>query len=240
MKLLTWNCNGAFRDKFQYILDFEADIWIIQECEDPASVSKKYADYINYNSNCLWTGSNKGRGLGIFARPEIRMEKMEMNHLYRNRILQWFIPVMVNSKQKILACWNHHADAGAFQYIGQFWLFMQNNLGYFNDMIIAGDFNSNSIWDKWDRWWNHTDCVNELDKINITSVFHQIYSQSHGHESLNTFYLHKKSEKAYHIDYIFADRQIIKNTKMFQIGDFKDWRKMSDHVPLLWDFVDIL
>ena len=35
MKIISWNCNGALRNKFQHIAELEADIYIIQECEDP-------------------------------------------------------------------------------------------------------------------------------------------------------------------------------------------------------------
>jgi exonuclease III len=43
MKIITWNCNGAFRKKFESLVSIDADILVIQECEDPAeSKDKKY------------------------------------------------------------------------------------------------------------------------------------------------------------------------------------------------------
>ena len=45
MKIVTWNCNGAFRNKIEPILQFDADIYIIQECEHTEQ-ARKFIDNI--------------------------------------------------------------------------------------------------------------------------------------------------------------------------------------------------
>ena len=235
MKIVTWNCNGALRNKFENLSQLDADIFIIQECENPETIPRQKTSYHKFAQNTLWCGSNKNKGLGVFATNHFILEKQELNYNWRGRSLQWFLPFRLN-KQNILAVWNHHAKAKAFAYIGQFWLFMQNNKDYFNNLIIAGDFNSNVIWDHWDRWWNHADCVNELKAKNIESVYHSINNVEQGSEKQNTFFLQKNKSKGYHIDYFFAERNIINKTKKFEILDFNNWKTISDHVPVIWEF----
>lgn len=50
-KIITWNCNGALRNKFETLLDFKADIHVIQECENP--VETKHAKYKEWATNHL-------------------------------------------------------------------------------------------------------------------------------------------------------------------------------------------
>ena len=65
MKIVSWNCGGKFREKFQDIIAVDADIYVIQECENPAEC--KSIAYREFAHNYLWIGENKNKGLGVFA-----------------------------------------------------------------------------------------------------------------------------------------------------------------------------
>ena len=57
--------NVAQRKKTDHIDPLEADILIIQECEDPSCSTKAYKEWAG---DYLWSGENKNKGIGIFAR----------------------------------------------------------------------------------------------------------------------------------------------------------------------------
>jgi exonuclease III len=237
LKIITWNCNGALRKKWEHIQQFDADIYIIQECENPSVLKNAPAGFQLFSKNHLWKGNDKNKGIGVFGKESVVFEKLFWDHNFRGKELQWFLPVKVNSEFNLIAVWNHHADAKAFSYIGQFWQFMQNNKKEFNQCIICGDFNSNNIWDSWDRWWNHSDCVRELSELNIHSIYHMANKIEQGKEVDKTFYLQRNPEKGYHIDYIFAHSKFISEKQCnFQLGQFSDWKEFSDHIPLTWSF----
>ncbi|MDX2468996.1 MAG: endonuclease/exonuclease/phosphatase family protein, partial [SAR324 cluster bacterium] len=72
MKIVTWNCNGALRKKLETLENFDADILVIQECENPELSTK---DYKEWASNFLWKGDNKNKGIGIFAKKDIELKR---------------------------------------------------------------------------------------------------------------------------------------------------------------------
>ena len=233
LKIITWNCNGAFRKKFNSLLEYQADIHIIQECENPTSSNHK--DYEQWATNFLWIGDTKNKGLGVFAKQEITLEKLDWTNNFKNHTVKHFLPCKVNNDFDILAVWTHKNNSPNFSYIGQLWKYIQLNKHNLNEAVIAGDFNSNSIWDEWDRWWNHTDVVNELKAYGIESIYHKITGEEHGKETKPTLYFQKKINRPYHIDYIFGPEKFTKQTKIFEIGQVDKWLELSDHMPIFYE-----
>jgi len=89
----------AFRNKYKEISEFDADIYVIWECEDPANTkSKKYKEFA---SNSYWIGENKNKGLGIFAKDNIKLEPIDDN----NQGFRYFIPLRVNDTFNLLGIW---------------------------------------------------------------------------------------------------------------------------------------
>lgn len=227
MKILTWNCNGALRKKFDSLNEFNADIMIIQECENPKTASdKKYKDWaINY----IWTGDNNSKGLGVFTNETIKIENLN----WASDGLKYFIACKINNDFNLIGTWCHGANLSSFSYIGQLWKYLQTHKLNLNKCIIAGDFNSNVIWDKKNRYWNHSDVVRELKELNVESLYHRYYREEvAGKELQSTFFLQRNLSKGYHIDYIFASETFINSLKLLSIGQYDKWIGISDHMPV--------
>lgn len=227
MKIVTWNCNGAFRRKFSELEKrLPADIYIIQECEDPnQSINIDYKSWKGY----VWIGDNKNKGLGIFYNESIKVKRLK----WESQDYKYFLPIRINNQFDMLGCWCHKGVTGTYNYIGQLWNYLKLNSNHLDELFVVGDFNANKIWDKKSRNWNFTNVVEILE-------CHQIYSLYHVHENINfgveehpTLFLYKKKEKPYHIDYCFGSESLIEEIKMVNIGDYNDWIGLSDHMPLI-------
>lgn len=227
MKLATWNCNGALRNKLPAVFELDVDIFVIQECEDPAR--SKSAEYKAWAVNYLWRGENKNRGVGIFAKTHIKLVAATLDP----GSLESFLPCWINDSVLLLAVWTRQANSPTFQYIGQLWKYIQvhRKILACNTTVIIGDLNSNVRWDKWDRWWNHSDVVRELENIGLQSAYHHCRNQLQGAESEPTFFLQRKIEKSYHIDYTFVPTKWLAEA-VVEIGNAEQWLAISDHMPV--------
>lgn len=98
--------------------------------------------------------------------------------------------------------------------------------------VLLGDLNSNTCWDEWDRWWNHTDVVRELSEIHIHSLYHRFFDEEQGSELRPTLYHQRNIEKPYHVDYAFLSGDIIFDSNL-EVGGADHWLEYSDHMPLI-------
>ena len=233
MKIITWNCNGAFRKKFYIAEKLQPDLMVIQECENPAQST---GDYKSWAGNYIWNGENKNKGIGIFASSDIKIERLN----WQDNGLQSFLPCKVNNSFTLLAVWTKHANSPNFRYIGQLWKYMQihkENLKE-NNLLLCGDLNSNVCWDEWDRWWNHSDVVDELEEIGVNSIYHQFYDEEQSKESKPTLFHRRNLEKKYHVDYAFATKGMFdKEVNKVIVGDPEKWLKYSDHMPIIFTII---
>ncbi len=244
MKIVTWNCNGALRKKLDKADSFDADVLIIQECENPSQSTKAYQLWANQH---LWFGTNKNKGIGVFAKSGNTIQHLNWSGTFKMHGLQskststsWstkelelFLPFHLNDQFNILACWTKGNDSQIFGYMGQFWKYLQIHRPHLNQQIsfVLVDFNSNSIWYKEDRWWSHTDTINELSAINIESLYHYQTGEQQGNEQQPTFYHQRNDSKPFHIDYVFMSRDLLPRSRI-TIGHISEWISVSDHMPL--------
>jgi hypothetical protein len=131
LKLLTWNCRGVLREKYKQLDYYNADLIIIQECENPLTF--KNSDYIEWAGEYLWLGNIKHKGLGVFAKNGT---KIVMND-WPSDGTKYFIPFKIYGKLNALATWCHRANSPTFGYIGQLWKYIQLNIDLLSTVIIC-------------------------------------------------------------------------------------------------------
>ena len=225
----------AFRKKADKIFQLFPDIAIIPECEHPGNLNFD-SRFLNPNT-IIWHGNNKHKGLGVFSFNGYTIKLLDTH----NQHIKTVLPIRVSNKREkylLLAVWAHNPHDPAYRYIGQVWKAIEayENLFEHEQVIIAGDFNSNVIWDKLKRKISHTMVVEKLQNIGIVSSYHLNTKYKQGQEKHPTFFLYRHENKPYHIDYCFVSKRLASKIKSVEIGGYSDWVKYSDHSPLIVDF----
>ena len=225
----------AFRNKAHLISPYKPDILVVPECENPGKL--KYKDTQCPPRHCAWFGTNPNKGIGIFSYTNFQFKVSDSY----NENFKLVVPLFASDGQSeitVFAIWANNPGDRDGQYVTQVW----KALTYYaplldaEKIILAGDFNSNSIWDRPSRTGNHTDVVSKLAEKNIFSTYHQHFRYPQGKEQHPTHYLYRHENKPFHLDYCFVSANMLKHLKTVEIGDFAYWSKFSDHVPVISTF----
>jgi exodeoxyribonuclease III len=225
IRVVTWNCNGAFRRKANNILVAEPDIAVIQECEKNHGLPFQN----------LWFGDNKNRGIAVFASSDYKLTL----HPFYNPEFRHVIPIIVSGRDdfNLMAVWAMNDEINhEKRYIAQVW----QALKYYRldkPIMIVGDFNWNKIWDKnpsYPLLGNWANTMKLLRSKGITSVYHRCGNVKFGKEERNTYFRHKDINQGYHTDYCFASKEF--EVEKVGITDPERWLKLSDHMAVIVDF----
>ena len=203
MRIIVWNCNMAFRRKAELILEYNPDILIIPECENPDAL--KFPLSVKQPDDIVWHGDNPNKGLGVLSYNGYKLRLLPVH----DPTFKTIIPLTVSSGQRsftMFAVWANNPQDKGNQYVGQVWKAINHYKALLAETktILIGDFNSNTIWDKPRRKGNHTTVVEYLKKRGIHSTYHHHFTQAQGKEQHPTFYLYRDETKPYHLDYCFC------------------------------------
>jgi exodeoxyribonuclease III len=225
----------AFRTKAGAILAHQPDILIVPECEHPDKLI--FPEAVQKPVDTVWFGKNQNKGLGIFSYSDFRF-KLLPGYNPRFKLV---IPISVTSKRfnfTLYAIWAYNPGDPDGTYITQVW----KAIKYYDKQLLnkqtllAGDFNSNTIWDKPRREGNHSTVVSRLEEKGIYSTYHHYFKQEQGKEAHPTLYMYRHKKKSYHIDYCFASKDLIRKLSFVEIGEYESWRQYSDHMPVIAKF----
>ncbi|MBF2707170.1 endonuclease/exonuclease/phosphatase family protein [Flavobacterium soyangense] len=232
MKIIEWNCQGAFRKKNNKILALKPDILVVTECE--SEVKLEFGKSTEKPNDFFWYG-NGHKGIGIFSYCDYKFELLkEFNPKF-----SYIIPLKVSDKKSsflLFAIWaKDNVENPEIGYITQVWLALEYYSRLLNlNSIFIGDFNSNQIWDdKHKVNYNHTAVVEFFKRNDIFSLYHEQNKVAHGQEKEHTFHMYRKIEKPYHIDYCFASSEFLKTGFDIQLCKPNEWLEHSDHVPMI-------
>jgi exodeoxyribonuclease-3 len=235
LKIVTWNCQGAFRKKAAFILQENPDIVVVPECEHPDKL--KFAAGTKLPTDMVWFGDNASKGLGVFSYSHFRLKLLDVH----NPAFKIILPILVsNGKVDFLlfAIWANNPQEKNAQYVEQVWRAIHHYEALLNNkhVILTGDFNSNTIWDRKNRKENHSELVKVLKQKNIHSIYHKHFKQEQGKEEHPTFFLQRNILKPYHLDYLFASDTLLRKCKGIEIGSHENWITYSDHSPVTATF----
>lgn len=231
MKIVTWNCNMAFRKKAQHLLKDKVDIVVVPECEHPDKLI--FSNELPKPTDVAWFGKNRNKGLAVLSYSNLRFKVLDIH----NEALQLVVPILVtggNHEFTLIAIWANNPGDEDGQYVEQVWkaLHCYKSLLKRKRVILAGDFNSNTIWDKPRRTGNHSHVVDLLQRRGISSAYHSFFKQEQGREMHPTLYMYRHIDKPYHLDYCFVSSYFSERLVSVEVGDHHNWCMHSDHVPV--------
>lgn len=198
MRLVTWNCKGAFHRKHQFVANLRPDVLVVPECEKPKE-DQSWFDRASLGTS-LWFGDSPRKGLAVFSFGGHQLSvhpRYDASH-------KWIVPIVVSGPKSFLlfAVWTLPKGQYRGRYVRPLIEALETYEALTHDLPVVwvGDYNSNFNFDEPTRRYKFMDYVHLLAERDINSVYHSITGAEHGLEPDPTFWLYHRESRPYHID----------------------------------------
>jgi exonuclease III len=230
MRIITWNCAGKFREKFDHILTLNSDILIVQECEKDTCIKVNE----KYKMKSLWFGDKVHyKGLGIFYKTDCEINLY--NYFSFNYKL--IIPLVVDLKKikfHLMPVWTFSEEKRSYN------IQLEEAIPFYTDylkvseVLVIGDYNAPYRKGAKPNYIGKIDT--QLKALNLQSIYHVFNNVEIGEHIESTFYHQRNIEFPHMLDYAYGSKYFQDNISNVSVGNYADWIDKSDHMPLILDF----
>jgi exodeoxyribonuclease-3 len=231
MRLITWNCRGAFGKKHAAVAALNPDVLVVPEAGQLGNLPNvRGAARIR---SCEWVGSTTTRGLGVVSYGDY---SLRVHEAYDPRH-RWILPLHVDGPLSftLFAVWTVKDEETGYYCTPLF-----EALETYRDIlgspgvVWAGDFNQSTLFDKPSDSRHFSHWISKAEEHGLKSLYHLKALCDHGAEREQTFFLYGHKDKAYHIDFIFAKPSLYEAGFELVVGKHRRWSGSSDHMPLIF------
>ena len=247
MRLISWNCKMAFRNKAPAIMRLCPDVLVIPECECPEKLQQStiheatlFSDALLKldDEHCVWVGKNPDKGLGVFAFGTYSLQRLPYD-LAKGPI--WCAPVHVRRDGleafDLIAVWSFYGADSRNRNQNPMVHALEDFAPLFISMhlVVAGDFNSPiNFEEKGPGGFQTTN--RELEGRGLVNAYNTATGELLGQESQPTYYHWHGKMHTHHIDHVYVPKSWASGMTV-TCGDYDTWvtRQRSDHVPVIVD-----
>ena len=188
MRLVSWNCcKGPLSRKLAVLDALGVDVAIVSECPQTDGLA---------GWSHAWCGLSPNQGLAILAREPYSLVPLPP----APDAAPFALPVKVLGPLSfgVLGVWTQKEA----RYVEGLRSVLEAYRGLLNDgpSVLAGDLNSNSIWDSEHRPYCHSDFVAEMESQGLASSYHSFFHEPQGGETRATHHGRWSPATPFHID----------------------------------------
>jgi len=234
LRIVSWNCLGAYRNKAHLIEALNPDIAVIQECE-PEEKLRRNGGLLSQRPIVWHADPGAKKGVAVIAYGDYELAIDECHDVS----IKYVLPVRVTGPQtfNLLAVWTKENGPKREWYAGQAYRAVQSyeRLLAEGPAVIAGDFNHNPGSNGLTGGHPFAKAVVALQEHGMTSAYHYAHKRPIGAERHATH--HNSMGGRAHVDYCFVPNGWLPFMRAAVVDGDKVWREApSDHLPLIVDF----